>query len=320
MRVAWVLGSGGLLGSALTRVLRDPDTVLFQPAGHFSWRDAPALDQQLSAAVQAFTELVGGKDLCWEIYWAAGVGTMGSADSELAPETRAVSHFLRALESEPSLMDRKGALALASSAGAIYAGSTDFVIDESSAPAPTTPYAHEKLKQEALVRSFVDRNRKVHGLLARFSTLYGPGQSIGKRQGLIASIARSMIRKQPIQIFVPLDTIRDYITANDAAARMVEFLRVPYTQQGVETRIVASEQPATIAEIISVFRTLFRRAPRIVTGSDSLGSLYLRRMQFKSIGSAGRSAAYKTSLLVGISQVLAAERAAFASSCERRDI
>lgn len=310
MTIAWVLGSRGLLGSALCRVLRFKGTELFFPAESFRWNSEPDLVLQFSMALQAFSEHLAGSRR-WEIYWAAGVGTMSSSEADLALETRALTILLRLIESTPQLITIPGAVAFASSAGAIYAGSPDYTISENTMPAPTTAYAREKIRQEELIRSFVQANENRTALLARLSTVYGPGQSSNKRQGLLAHIARCILRNQPMQIYVPLDTIRDYINADDAATSMILALRAISDSPGALIKIIASEQPTTIAEIISIFKRITRRAPRIVTSAGNLTSIYSRRMQFRSIAIPQIVESPKTSLLAGIAKIMAAERAAY---------
>jgi UDP-glucose 4-epimerase len=239
---------------------------------------------------------------------------MGSSDSDLGLETRFLTLLLRLVESEPCLLAKPGAVAFASSAGAIYAGSPDCIITENTPPAPTTAYGREKLLQEDLVRAIADANRRRTVLLARFSTLYGPGQSFGKQQGLLAHMARCILRSRPIQIYVPLDTIRDYIAADDAAAAMITALRAIGQDPSVVTKIIASEQPTTIAEIISIFRRIARRAPRVITSASNLTGIYSRRVQFQSVVGPKCVRAPGTSLFVGIAQVMAAERSAFVRS------
>lgn len=311
MTVAWVLGSGGLLGAALCRVLRSRGTPLFSPAAGFNWTSGTGLAAQMEAALQTFAAraVVAGR---WEIYWAAGVGTMGSPEEALAAETRALVHLLQLVESEPRLVGVSGAVALASSAGAIYAGSRDDIITENTQPGPTTAYAREKLKQEAVLEAFVASNARVQALVARISTLYGPGQSEGKKQGLLAHIARSMLRNQPIQIYVPYDTLRDYIFCDDAAAAIVNALPRASDGKRFEMRIVASEHPVTIAEIVSIFKRIARRAPRVVTSASKLSQLYSRRVQFRSTVEPGHSRPRGGSLVVGIARLMSAERAAYA--------
>jgi UDP-glucose 4-epimerase len=122
------------------------------------------------------------------------------------------------------------------------------------------------------------------------------------------------LRNQPIQIYVPLDTIRDYITAGDAAAAIIATMRAISEKSGVFTKIIASEQPTTIAEIISIYRRIARRTPKIVTSVSKLSSIYTRRIQFHSIAIPVNEQISRTSLLVGIAQVMAAEMSAFARS------
>ena len=309
MTIAWVVGSGGLLGTALCRALRGDGTELFSPAGPFSWQCERDLSHQFAMAVDAFVARAGAARR-WEIYWAAGVATMSSPEAVLNAEARTLSIFLNSVRSAPFLMATPGAVAFSSSAGAIYAGSLDAIISEATPPAPTTGYARAKLRQEDMVRSFVHTNRRVSGVLARLSTLYGPGQSVGKQQGLLTHVARCILKNVPVQIYVPFDTIRDYIFSDDAAARIVAALRTTIEHPGVHTAIIASEQPVTIAEIIATYKRVARRAPRVVTSASRLSRLYPHRVRFCSAVAPGNASLQKTSLLIGISQVMAAERLA----------
>lgn len=310
MTTAWVVGGGGLLGAALCRALRHNGSPVFSPSERFLWTNASQFAPQLEAAVQAFATSVRVADR-WEIYWAAGAGTMGSLDADLALETQFLALLLRLVESKSCLMATPGAVAFASSAGAIYAGSSDYITTENTPLAPTTAYGREKLRQEGLLRSVSEAYNGRTVLLARLSTLYGPGQSLRKRQGLLAHIARCILSNRPIQIYVPLDTIRDYIIADDAAAAMVAALRAKSEEPRVLAKIIASEQPTTIAEIISIFRKIARRAPRIITSVSDLTSLYSRRVQFQSVIAPKCARSPGTSLFIGIAQVMAAERRAF---------
>lgn len=313
MNVAWVIGANGLLGSALQRTLQHRGTRLFKPAERFFWDDEAKLHQQLLAEVKAFVDFVGDGNN-WQIYWAAGIGTMSSKADELATETRTLSAVLKLIESEPVLMAAHGSFTFSSSAGAIYAGTSDNIITENTAVAPTTDYAEEKLKQEELISDFAHNNNRVTALLARISTLYGPGQANGKRQGLLAHIARCLLRNQSVHIYVPFDTIRDYISTDDAAFAIVASVHSLSESPGVYTKIIASEHPTTIAEIISVYKRIARRKPRIISSASKLSNLYTRRIQFRSITVPVKEKMLKTSLLVGISQVMDAERVAFTRS------
>jgi UDP-glucose 4-epimerase len=315
--LAWVLGAGGLLGAALGRTLaREQRTALYMPPARMPWHDETVLAAELERAVADFA-LQARTHARWELYWAAGVGAMGSQDSDMGMETRSLELLLQLLAHQPELRARPGALALASSAGAIYAGSTDAVISESSSVAPTTPYARAKLQQEALVAGFVRACPNSHALLARITTLYGPGQALGKRQGLLSHIARSIVRQQPIQIFVPYDTIRDYIEADDAAIAAIACLRAAATES-VCVKILGSEQPLTIAEIVATFRRVARRPPLIATSASQLAAVYSRRVLFRSCVEPNCRGLHRTSLPVGVAALLEAERRAFATAARSR--
>lgn len=310
MTIAWVVGSGGVLGSALCRALRCGGTELFLPAERLSWSTEVELVPQIEMAVRTFAARASAAGR-WEIYWAAGVGTMGSSQSALEPETRMLSALLRSLESDAQLMATPGGLAFSSSAGAIYTGSPDYIVTENTSPAPTTAYARAKLRQEEMVRSFVQAEGHLSAVLARLSTLYGPGQSYGRQQGLLTHIARCILNNVPVQIYVPFDTIRDYIAADDAAASIVATLHAAAERPGLLTKIIASEQPATIAEIIATFRRVVRRAPRVIASVNSMSSIYPHCIRFQSLAVPRTASLPRRSLLVGIAQLMAAERAAF---------
>ena len=313
MTIAWVLGSAGLLGAALCRALRNSGTELYFPAQRFSWDQPLDLSEQIKAAVCAFALQAQMVDR-WELHWAAGVGTMSTSADVMAPETQALTLLLELLQQEPRLMAIAGTLSFASSAGAIYAGSADEVITEQSSPAPTTPYAIEKMRQENLLQEFVAANPGTAALIARISTIYGPGQAMGKKQGLLGYIARSIIRNKPIQIYVPYDTIRDYIDVDDAACTMIGTMRAANEESRMLTKIIASEYPATIAEIVSIFKRLARRAPLVVRSANKLSNLYSRRVQFRSIVSSDFVRPPSKRLPVGISQLMRAEQLAFIKS------
>lgn len=151
-------------------------------------------------------------------------------------------------------------------------------------------------------------------LVARTSTLYDVGQATRNNQGLLTHIARSIIRGRSIQIYVPFDTILDYISASDAAARLAMILRSQPDQARYEVRLVASEHFTTIAEIVATFKCVSRHTPRGVTSVSGSTALYARRVQFRSLGWAGPHPFPSTSLIVGIGHLMQAERFYFAQA------
>jgi UDP-glucose 4-epimerase len=311
MTIAWVVGAGGMLGSALCRSLSRAQIRVFVPEDRFDWENETRLSGQLQTAIGSFAARVLSGER-WEIHWAAGLGTMASSQASMARETRLLERLLAVAGEQPALMHTQGTVVLASSAGAIYAGSSAEEITEATAIAPTTEYARAKLQQEQRVTELVAAHPATRAVIGRISTLYGARTRIEKRQGLIAEMARRVTLNQPIHIYVPLDTIRDYLAVEDAADALVALSQRPAGGSRVLMKIIASEQATTISEITATFKKIAHRMPRIVTSSNNLTDVYRRRIQFHSIVAPDAASQPKTTLTVGISRVLAAERLAFA--------
>lgn len=308
MTIAWVVGAGGLLGRALVQELQSQGTRIHLPRERFVWTDENRLAHQFAASADEFAREAAAAGR-WELYWAAGTSGMGSSEAVLAAETRVLTCFLEALCALPGLAQLPRAFLLASSAGSIYAGSTEAIITEATEPAPTTPYARGKLAQERLVRESFLARAGCPILLARLSTLYGPGQAHGKPQGLIAHIARSVLRHRAVQIYVPLDTVRDYIDAGDAARIMIASLRSLPPGSPPTIKIVASQCPTTVSEILGVFRRTCRQRLMYTTSRDAATPLYSGLSRFQSHVFPEHASLARTTIAVGIPRLLEAERA-----------
>jgi UDP-glucose 4-epimerase len=310
MRAAWVVGSGGLLGRALVRELRDTGTAVFRQQAPLPWLDEGRLLGQMAVLADAFTHWAAAAREV-EIYWAAGVGGMGSTELAMSAETRCLERFVDLIAKHPGLPAQRTAFALASSAGGIYAGSSAAIIDESTPPMPTTPYARGKLQQEEIVRRSLGAAGSAV-LVARFSTLYGPGQAADKRQGLITHVARSVLQNRPVRIYVPFDTIRDYMYSADAARTMIASLRSSLPGAEPVVRIVASERPTTVADILDTGRRISRKRLLFTSAIDPMGHLYSQRARYRSCVFPEHSRLATTTLTQGLARVLAAERERFA--------
>lgn len=280
---AWVLGSGGMLGAAVASELCRQGIDVYRHFEPFDWRNMDRIRSQFRQAVGEFLGGLSRGDQ-WEIYWAAGVGAMGSTKVDLDGETAALEALLSLLREQLPVNDAAGAIGFASSAGALYSGCPDFEITESAAVTALTEYAKAKLAQEQMLQSFVASVAGVSLLVARFSTLYGPGQSFGKRQGLLSHIARCALRNQPVEIFVPLDTSRDYLFTDDAACDFIGSLRTLRGHGRTSlVKIIAAERSVTISEVVSTFNRLIKKRVRVVCNRNSMSSLYAPRVSYRSL-------------------------------------
>jgi UDP-glucose 4-epimerase len=283
--LVWVVGAGGLLGS---RVLLELGANAFCPSLPFTWSDSARLRDELRVALSAFV-----RRLCerpcrpWAIAWCAGAGVVATSVAALEAETANFQLFLEILASERSLSSVPGHVLLASSAGGVHGGTFVAPITESTPPAPSSAYGRTKLLQEELLQSWSrSQQPPVSTLAARISNLYGPGQRLAKPQGLISHMSRCLIYGAPLHIYVPLDTIRDYLFSEDAGRRLanglLQLVREAPTEGLHVTKLYASEREVSIASLLGFFRQIARRNLRVVSGLHAAATLQPRRLQFRS--------------------------------------
>ncbi len=154
---------------------------------------------------------------------------------------------------------------MTSSAGGVYAGSEHPPFDIDTPVAPLSPYGELKVAQEGLALEILSGTCPV--AIGRISNLYGPGQNLSKLQGLISRLALSAVTQQPINIFVPLDTIRDYIYVDDAARAILEAVQDAVTEDRNVRLVIASGQPTTVGQVIRTMNLVAKRRVPVALGS-----------------------------------------------------
>lgn len=172
-------------------------------------------------------------------------------------------------------------------------------------PRPISDYGRAKLTQESILLEWARPRPRVSTLVGRLSNLYGPGQHVDKPQGLISHMSRCMIFSVPVRIYVSLDTIRDYLFAEDAARNVVAGVgRLGREARGQHvTKVYGSGNETTIAGLIGVFRQIAKRQLRVVLGLSPVRSQQPTRLQFRSTVWCDESALPCTELLDGISRL-----------------
>ncbi len=178
----------------------------------------------------------------------------------------------------------RGGLFLASSAGGVYAGSPGPPFTELSATHPLSAYGEAKLHQEALARAW-SQETETAVLIGRIANLFGPGQDIAKAQGLISQLAVAMLTHRPITLYVPLDTMRDYLYAPDCARMIVAALdrmRLDRTAGHTITKIFASGRGTTISAVLAELKRVVRRRPRVSIASSPLAQFQASDLRFRS--------------------------------------
>lgn len=242
----WVIGSGGLLGGAIVRTLNPSFS-----ATTIDWSSPDQSIQDLVTNLRMFKEsLVENQP--WSIIWAAGHATVSSSQGECDSE---LSVFKKFLHDVARTLTSPGEFFLASSAGGVFAGSEPAPFNAESVAVPLSPYGFLKLEQERALMSTAKASTNIHPIIGRFSNLYGPGQDLHKLQGLISHLILAALTKHNMNIFVPLDTLRDFIYVDDAASVVVELLS---SSNPPKIAIIASGEPRSLGAVISQVQGVLR--------------------------------------------------------------
>jgi UDP-glucose 4-epimerase len=207
----------------------------------------------------------------WSVVWAAGgalpSGTRELFENELAQFRVALSVMTEEIE----VARTRGTMFYSSSGGAVYAGSSQPPFTEASTPVPISPYGWHKLAMEEAVKEFA-KSSGTAVMAGRITNLYGPGQSVDKLQGLISHLALARFGTRSASIFVPLETVRDYLYVDDCAAVILDALdrlRSEAESSAVVavTKIIGSGTGVTISTLLGYARALTKAPLRVAFGS-----------------------------------------------------
>lgn len=272
-----VVGAGGLLGSAVVRELVRRNRPVSVAA--VDWQDDPVGD--LAVELERF----GGAGP-WRIAWCAGATVTASTAERFAREENVFAGFadsLTRLCRSGRIDADQGVVFLASSAGALYAGSGMAPYTEYSTPGPRASYGFSKLVLEARLSRLAEEAGIV-AVVGRISNLYGPGQDLDKPQGLVSHLCRAHFTGAPIGIYVPLDTLRDYLFVDDAAALVGDLLdRASTAGEHLTVKIVASQCSVSVAALMMQAQRVFRRPLRVLHGVSSQAAQQGRDLRVRSI-------------------------------------
>jgi UDP-glucose 4-epimerase len=268
--LTWIVGRGGLLGSAVSRAMGPKFIGLPVP-----WENHDAAVGVLDSDLRRFIRAARNDD--WSVIWAAGSGVVGSTADKLAADTRIMSHLLtRMRDSRPT---GRGAFFLSSSAGGIYAGSTHPPFSESTTPRPLSPYGETKLAQEEILQMTLEGC--VPLVIGRFSNLVGPGQNLVKQQGLVSQLCRAAVTRQSLNVFVPMETLRDYLYVDDAAA-MVRTLvgNAVHNQPSTPVlRNISSQRPVSVCTVLRTVQQVAHRTVRTALGTSPSSQYHVRDLR-----------------------------------------
>lgn len=292
--ITWIVGSGGLFGQAIAR--QADEVFLTAP---IPWRKSERAALELFQSTQKFKSFAG--DNPWQVLWCAGSATTSTSREVAWRELQILDGLLNGLRRE--LPRGPGAFFLTSSAGGVFAGSASPPFSESSAPVPISAYGELKLAQEDLVRRSL--GGRVPVVIGRVGNLYGPGQNLSKLQGLISRLALSVVKKEPISVFVPLSTLRDYTYVDDAARMSLAWLLYAQTSQRPQptTAVIASGEPVSVGELIHVVEHVSHSRVPVTLGTHESARAQAADLRLVPTDVPGSKFTISTPLPVGVRNV-----------------
>ena len=298
----WTIGSGGLIGSAIN--LQSPNPFR---AEKICWNDSTQAFADLLNNLKSFTNEIRNRHYTsWAIVWAAGSATTTSDQLKAESELKLFVAFLNALGNtfRETAITFPGTFLLISSAGGIYAGSKNPPFNEATKPHPIGVYGELKLAQEIATEELL-KSTNIEIKIARVSNAYGPGQDLTKLQGLISRLALSTLTRDPINLFVPLSTVRDYIFTTDLARKIHKILNYPQAESGVKytIRIVASESGTSIGQVLRTCQEVFHRKVPTAMGFHPSSAAQASDLRFVSLFQEETQLKAFTPLPVGIKAV-----------------
>ncbi len=213
------------------------------------------------------------------IVWAAGNSGVSATKEILDAEMMLFRAFLNAVKRNEEQISY---VLLVSSAGGVYGEASDEVITESTMPNPISDYGKTKLQQEIELTELTS-SAQFRTLIARVSNAYGPRQDLNKKQGLISHLVQAALSSQPITIYVPMETKRDYIFADDVGAKISKFISIcERADSKPEVKIISSGVSSSISEVVSEIDRLTGMTTPIVFAEQRETGLQPTSLVFES--------------------------------------
>ena len=255
----WVIGSRGLLGSSVSDELLKlgkpwhPSTQIIW-ANHGDAESIAAMEHSITTAVEEFASAQSGQ--AWNIFWCAGIGVVNSPNELLELEIMAVRHLTSSLKLCGLISNGLGRIFFASSAGGVYAGSSNPPFTEATHAVPISNYGRQKIAiEELLVKFGEESNVKI--VVGRIANLYGVKQNQQKQQGLVTALVRSSLTNTIMNLYVPLNTIRNYIFAPDAAYQIVS--QVMEMNEPTRLAVICSKNNWSLSSILRMTQDVMKK-------------------------------------------------------------
>ncbi len=256
----WILGQGGFFGSAIAHAATRQHVNVF-PHARIPWNSPGDRAFALRELAQQFSDVA--PEAPATIIWAAGSEGVGRKQLTGCSELDAFEDFVQAISNVENL--KGSTVAIVSSAGGVMGGSESPPFDIHTPVHAINQYGQDKIAIEKMGISRLSSDFRVH--IARVTNLYGPWY--GPRQGLINRLCTAAASREALQIFVPLDTVRDYIYVSDAA----QLLLLEITADPSAISLIGSGENNSVGTVISTVSHVARRKVPITLAQLAISPL-----------------------------------------------
>lgn len=212
---------GGFLGSHVARVFHNAgaDVGVFTRSFPVGFREklVGGADIEVGDALEVdLNDVVRDGD---HIVYA--LGSVYPAESALDPMGELTTTLKPLLGTLEAMRQRKGtSLMFISSGGTVYGNVETMPIPEDARTHPDSGYGVLKLAAEKYIQMYTHR----YGLaatIARVANPYGPGQQVGRGQGVVAAFLEMAMESHSATVFGDGGNVRDYIHVQDVAAALL---------------------------------------------------------------------------------------------------
>ncbi len=271
----WILGHGGFLGSAVAREAHQHNYSVF-PQSAIAWNSLADRLSDIRRIADQFADFssVGSRT----IIWAAGSEGVGTTRLQGTSELDAFRDFATAISEAKRL--HGSTVSIVSSAGGVLGGSFHPPFDVNSPIRAINQYGRDKITVEELSREVLAANFRVH--IARVTNLYGPWT--GPRQGLINRLCTAAATREALQIYVSLDTVRDYIYVSDAARLLLLEIEATGSPSSIDlpsVSLVGSGENSSIGIVINTVSHVSRRKVPITMAQVEATQLQPRDLRMR---------------------------------------
>ena len=211
----------------------------------FPWDDPRGLEEAADRTILRALRLVGARGRV-AVVWSAGACGFAASEEDAAAEALSFGTMLAVAL---GIAERSGPLSvdlhLLSSAGGLFEGQVD--VGPDSTPAPLRPYGRLKLAEE---RCVLDTAGTLRVRVYRVSSVYGPIRE-NRRMGLVSTLVRDCDEGRETPIFGGMDTLRDYVHADDVGAFVARAVAAPASDPAPSVVFLASGKGTSIRDVVA---------------------------------------------------------------------